>query len=373
MGLRKGLGFGGSLSGVWHDGEAGGAFPLPPPRAGRGRLTPFWSHERHRDRAPFLKARAAIMRAVRDWFHDQGFTEVEPQALALSPGAEVHVDAFEASGRFLHTSPEFAMKKLLAAGEEKIFFLGKCWRRGEIGPLHAEEFTMLEWYRAGDAYQRVMQDCIALARLAASATGARVLRWRNKTCDPFAETERFKVREAFERYLPSSLAEEGLGEEGRSNAPTLEHVDAPNPLTPSPQGRGSELHDAFSAAITRIEPHLGSPALTLLYEYPVTEAALAQRCAHDPNVAERFELYACGVELANGFGELTDPAEQRARLAEAMTEKHRRYGRSWPIDEDFLAALAQMPPASGVALGLDRLVMLASGARHINDVLWTPP
>jgi lysyl-tRNA synthetase class 2 len=138
-------------------------------------------------------------------------------------------------------------------------------------------------------------------------------------------------------------------------------------------GGGAPAHDAFSAAITQIEPHLGHPALTLLYEDPATEAALARRCAHDASVAERFELYACGVELANGFGELTDASEQRARLAEAMAEKQRRYGKSWPIDEDFLAALAHMPPASGVALGFDRLVMLASGARHIDDVLWTPP
>jgi lysyl-tRNA synthetase class 2 len=145
-------------------------------------------------------------------------------------------------------------------------------------------------------------------------------------------------------------------------------------FAPLPQGAGEALgHDAFSAAITRIEPHLGSPALTLLYEYPISEAALARRCPHDPGVAERFELYACGVELANGFGELTDPVEQRARLIEAMAEKQKRYGKSWPIDEDFLAALAHMPPASGVALGFDRLVMLAAGARHIHDVLWTPP
>lgn len=122
----------------------------------------------------------------------------------------------------------------------------------------------------------------------------------------------------------------------------------------------------------QIEPQLGAPALTLLTEYPISEAALARRCAYDHSVAERFELYACGVELANGFGELTDPIEQRARLIEAMDEKERRYGQRWPIDEDFLAALAHMPPASGVALGLDRLVMLATGARRIDDVLWTP-
>lgn len=306
--------------------------------------SPWWDKARHGDRRPFLAARAAILRAVRAWFEAEGFVEVEPAALAASPGAEVHVDAFASEGRYLHTSPEFAMKKLLAAGEEKIFFLGKCWRKGETGPLHAEEFTMLEWYRAGAPYEHVMEDCIALAHVAAKQTGADVFRWKDRGCDPFAQPQRLTVREAFENYAPSSQR-------------------------PMPQGAG----DAFSATlVTEVEPHLGSPALTLLCEYPIAEAALARRCAHDPSVAERFELYACGVELANGFGELTDPVEQRMRLIAAMDEKQRRYGERWPIDEDFLAALAHMPPASGVALGFDRLVMLAAGARHINDVLWTP-
>jgi lysyl-tRNA synthetase class 2 len=299
---------------------------------------PWWDKARHADRAPFLQARVAILRAVRAWFEAEGFVEVEPAALVVSPGAEVHVDAFESDGRYLHTSPEFMMKKLLAAGEEKIFSLGKVWRRGEEGPLHASEFAMLEWYRVGAPYRHVMEDCVALARVAAAETGD-ALRWKDRACDPHAAPEFLTVREALARHA-------GVRE-------TLSH-------------------DAFAATITKVEPHLGSPALTLLHEYPISEAALAQRTQHDPSVAERFELYACGVELANGFGELTNPAEQRARLVADMAEKHKRYGKSWPIDEDFLAALAHMPPASGVALGFDRLVMLASGARALQDVLWTP-
>jgi lysyl-tRNA synthetase class 2 len=337
--------------------------------------SPFWDKSRHADRQPFLQARAAILRAVRAWFEAEGFTEVEPVALVVSPGAEVHVDAFEADGRYLHTSPEFAMKKLLAAGEEKIFSLGKVWRRGEVGPLHAPEFTMLEWYRAGAPYRHVMEDCVALARVAAAETG-NVLRWKDRTCDPRAETEFLTVREAFARFDSSPLVGEVSAkrtEGGRSDMQAPDRLNAPHPRTPAPQGgEGIEAHDAFAKAIIQIEPHLGSPALTLLHEYPISEAALAQRTQHDPSVAERFELYACGVELANGFGELTDPAEQRARLIADMAEKQTRYGKTWPIDEDFLASLAHMPPASGVALGFDRLVMLASGARHINDVLWTP-
>jgi lysyl-tRNA synthetase class 2 len=170
--------------------------------------------------------------------------------------------------------------------------------------------------------------------------GADALRWRDKSCDPFTAAERITVREAFAELSPVALPSDG---------------------------------DAFSAAIVKhVEPHLGDGALTLLTEYPISEAALARPCPRDPSVAERFELYACGVELANGFGELTDPVEQRRRLIAAMEEKQKRYGKRWPIDEDFVAALAHMPPASGVALGFDRLVMLATGARHINDVLWTP-
>jgi lysyl-tRNA synthetase class 2 len=305
--------------------------------------TPFWDKSRHADRQPFLQARAAILRAVRAWFEAEGFTEVEPAARVVSPGAEVHVDAFEADGRYLHTSPEFAMKKLLAAGEEKIFSLGKVWRRGEDGPLHASEFTMLEWYRAGAPYQHVMRDSVAIARVAAAET-QNLLQWKNRVCDPHAEAQYVTVREAFIRYSPQA-----------------EIAEPPSST------------DEFSKRIvTDIEPNLGASALTLLHEYPVSEAALAQRTQHDPSVAERFEMYACGVELANGFGELTDPAEQRARLVADMAEKQKRYGKSWPIDEDFLAALAHMPPASGVALGFDRLVMLASHARSIQDVLWTP-
>jgi lysyl-tRNA synthetase class 2 len=302
--------------------------------------SPYWDKARHADRKPFLDARAAILRAVRDWFAREGFNEAEPNLLVPSPGAETHIDAFEVGGGYLHTSPEFAMKRLLAAGESRIFYLGKCWRKGETGPLHAPEFTIIEWYRAGEPYERIMDDCVEIARAAARVANAAMLRWRDKSCDPFTAAERITVRDAFAE------------------------------LSPEPMPAGG---DAFSAAIVQhVEPHLGDGAITLLTEYPIGEAALARRCPHDASVAERFEMYACGVELANGFGELTDPVEQRARLIEAMDEKHQRYGKRWPIDEDFLAALAHMPPASGVALGFDRLVMLATGARHINDVLWTP-
>ncbi len=301
---------------------------------------PYWEKSRHADRRSFLHARAAILRAVREWFHVQGFVEVEPNLIVPSPGAETHIDAVTTDGGYLHTSPEFAMKRLVAAGEQKIFYLGKCWRKGETGPLHAPEFTMIEWYRAGAPYTQIMDDCVEIVRVAARTAQAAMLTWRDKSCDPFTAAERISVRDAFAELCP-----------------------IPMPSDP----------DAFSAALVQhVEPGLGDGALTMLTEYPISEAALARPCPHDPSVAERFELYACGVELANGFGELTDPVEQRRRLIEAMDKKQRRYGHLWPIDEDFLAALAHMPPTSGVAMGFDRLVMLATGARHINDVLWTP-
>ena len=227
-----------------------------------------------------------------------------------------------------------------ATANRKLFFLGKTWRRGEIGPLHAPEFTMIEWYRANAPYEEIMDDCIEIVRIAARAAGSAMLNWRERSCDPFTAAERISVRDAFAQLCPTPMPADG---------------------------------DAFSAALVQhVEPLLGDGAMTLLKEYPISEAALARRCAHDASVAERFELYACGVELANGFGELTDPVEQRERLVAAMDEKAKRYGTRWPIDEEFLAALAHMPSSSGVAMGFDRVVMLATGARHINDVLWTP-
>lgn len=340
--------------------------------------SPWWDKARHRDRRGYLAARAAIARAVREWFWAQDFMEAEPQALTLSPGAEVHVDAFESGGRYLHTSPEFAMKKLLAAGEEKIFYFGKCWRKGETGPLHAEEFTMLEWYRANEPYERVMDDCIALARLAAHTAGNAMFRWKDKSCDPFSAASPYSVNSAF-RYFANVDLLETIRSDGAPDRVALAKQISENPdFLDRVDPIVAEPHDTWSDIFTKVlavdvEPELAcQPNIVLLNEYPAPEAALARRCPHDPRVAERFEMYACGVELANGFGELTDPAEQRARLIAAMDEKEKRYGVRWPLDEDFLAALAHMPPASGVALGFDRLVMLATGARHIRDVVWTP-
>jgi lysyl-tRNA synthetase class 2 len=270
--------------------------------------------------------------------------------------------------RYLRTSPEFACKKLLAAGEDKIFELARVFRDRERGELHLPEFTMLEWYRANVAYDAVMADGIAVIAHAARATGIGRFSFRGRTADPFAKPELLTVSAAFDRFagidLLSTIAD-GNGDRNRLAAMAANKVRISDDDTWS---------DIFSKILVEhVEPHLGQGRLTVLFEYPVPEAALARAKASDPRVAERFEIYACGVELANGFGELTDAREQRRRFMQAMDEKQRRYGERYPLDQDFLDAVSRMPDASGVALGFDRLVMLASGAARIDQVVWTPP
>ena len=319
-------------------------------------------------------ARGRIRDAARAWFNAKGFTEVESGALQVSPGNEAHLHAFatarldeagNARPVYLHTSPEFAAKKLLAAGETKIFDYARVYRNRESGPLHAPEFTMLEWYRAGELYQSVMEDCVELCRLSVREAGQTVLRWREGQCDPEATPERLTLTDAFARHAGIDL-EAALGDrDALAVAARSANVRV---------GADDNWSDIISRVLVQhIEPKLGQGRLTLLCKYPAEEAALARPLDRDPRFAERFELYACGVELANGFGELTDAAEQRRRFETEMNVKQATYGECYPLDEDFLAALAAMPEACGVALGFDRLVMLASGARRISDVLWTPP
>ena len=340
--------------------------------------SPWWSPDRRPDRRPRLEARGRIRRAIRSWFEARGFTEVEAAALQVSPGNEAHLHAFAtqalslggvAAPLYLHTSPEFACKKLLASGETRIFDFARVFRNRERGPLHHPEFTLLEWYRVGEDWEVIMADCAALLGLAAEAAGTQALTWRERTCDPFATPRRLTLAEAFRDLADIDLLTT-LGPDGTGDGPALAGAARAAGIRVAPDDSWS---DVFSRVLVeRIEPTLGDGRPTLLCEYPAPEAALARRCAHDPRVSERFELYACGVELANAFGELTDPVEQRRRLEAEMDEKARVYGERYPLDEDFLAALAIMPQASGAALGFDRLVLLATGARTIEDVLWTP-
>ena len=336
-------------------------------------VSPWWAPHLYADRRPFLIGRARVMAALRAWFTARDFVEAETAILQVSPGNEAHLHAFatELTGNagqrtplYLHTSPEFAAKKLLAAGEERLFTFARVFRNRERSPLHHPEFTMLEWYRANENYEVLIEDCAALLAAAAEAVGAKRFAFRGREADPLAPPERLTVAEAFARYAGIDLLA------------TLDDRDA---LAIAAKGRGIRVAaddtwaDIFSGVLVeRIEPKLGIGRATILDEYPASEAALARPAAHDPRVAERFELYVCGVEIANAFGELIDPAEQRRRFEAEMAEKERVHGQRYPLDEDFLAALGQMPPASGIALGFDRLVMLATGAQRIEQVLWTP-
>lgn len=318
---------------------------------------------------------------MRRWLEAEGFTEVDPAALQVSPGNETHLHAFATErvepegGRaqlYLHTSPEFAMKKLLAAGEERIAAFAHVWRNRDRSPLHAAEFTMLEWYRVAAPYEAVMADAVALVRLAAEVAagqGPGVLRWQGAVCDPAAEPLRLSVAEAFAAHAGIDLLST-IRDDGSSDAAELRREMGRAGIRVAGDDGWSDM---FSRALVQaVEPALDPARIVVLDRYPAPEAALARRAADDPRVAERFEVYACGVELANGFGELTDPAEQRRRFEAEMDAKARLYGERYPLDEEFLAALAVMPEASGIALGFDRLVLLATGAPRIEEVQWVP-
>ena len=344
--------------------------PRPPP-------SPLWAAHVHADRRSALLARSRIVAALRGWFAAHDFVEVETAALQVSPGNETHLHAFAttlaapdgaASRLYLRTSPEFACKKLLAAGERRIVEFARVFRNRERGALHHPEFTLIEWYRAGEPYETLMQDCAALLAQAAAAAGTKELRFRGRSADPFAAPERFTVAEAFMQSagidLLATLPDGRPDREALARAATAAGIRI---------GEDDRWGDIFSRVLVeKIEGNLGLGRATILDQYPAGQAALARPAASDRRVAERFELYVCGVELANGFGELTDAGEQRRRLEREMAEKERIYGERYPIDEDFLAALAAMPQACGIALGLDRLVMLATGAARIDQVLWNP-
>jgi elongation factor P--(R)-beta-lysine ligase len=316
-----------------------------------------------------------ILAALRQFFAERDFVEVETPTLVVSPGNETHLHAFATKlvaptgmrERFyLRTSPEFACKRLLAAGEHRIVEFARAFRNREHGDLHHPEFTLVEWYRVDAPCEALMEDCAAILGLAAQATGASRWSFRGRSMDPTAPPEQLSVTQAFERFAGIDLSAV-LPPEPPARFAAL--ADAAGVRTAADDSWG----DIFSRVLVElVEPHLGNGRPTLLCDYPSVQSPLARRKASDPRLAERFELYACGIELANGFGELTDANEQRSRLEQQMAEKERIYGERYPIDETFLAALAEMPPASGAALGFDRLAMLATGARRIDDVLWAP-
>jgi lysyl-tRNA synthetase class 2 len=329
-------------------------------------MRPNWHPDSLADRLPFLRRRALVTQGVRAFFGARHYTEVETPYAVPAPGEEVHVGTFRtervdtAGARtplWLHTSPEFAMKRLLVAGAGPIFQLARVWRNGEGSDTHSPEFTMLEWYAPGAAFTGLMDETEAFLR----AVLPPVVTCRGVTTalDHF---ERITMQDAFARYTGADL----LGTAGDAAALAAQSGARLRP--------GETWEDLFfRLLLERIEPQIGRGHPTFLTHWPAAQAALARRDPADPRAALRFELFLCGMELANAFEELTDPAEQRARFEADRGRRHALYGEDWAMDEDFLAALTHgMPPACGAALGFDRLAMIASGASRITQVLWLP-
>ena len=329
-------------------------------------MTPAWHPSRLADRLPFLRRRALLTAATRAFFAARGYAEVETPYAVPTPGEEVHLHALrteagdahgERRSLWLHTSPEFAMKKLLVAGAGPVMQLARVWRDREGGPRHQVEFTMLEWYRPGLSLAGLMNETEAFLR----AVLPPVVR-SGGVETRLGQFERLTVAEAFRLYAGADV----LATAG--DAPALASA------------AGAKLRDGegwedlfFRLLLDRIEPHLGRGRATFLTHWPAAQAALARRDPDDPRVALRFELFVCGMELANAFEELTDAGEQAARFAEDRARRHALAGPDWPLDEDFLAALRHgMPPASGIAMGFDRLAMIAAGADRIEQVQWLP-
>jgi lysyl-tRNA synthetase class 2 len=337
---------------------------------------PWWRPDRFARKRGNLRVRAAMVAAIRDWFAGDNFIEVETPALGVAPPPEPQLLPFATALRepgdvalqpmYLHTSPELAMKKLLVAGLERIWQLARVFRNGERSATHHPEFTMLEWYRAGADYRELMDDCEGLLRVARVAARVKTFHWNGQSSDPDEGFERISVAEAFKRVGVDILAT--APDPAQPSLELLAAAARPLNIQPRHGDRWDDLF--FRIFLERIEPKLGVGRPTLLTDYPISMAALARPSPADPRVAERVELYVCGLELANGFGELTDAAEQRRRL---LRDAGMRQEGGSTIDEDFVAALEQgMPPSAGMALGFDRLVMLATGARRIDDVLWAP-
>jgi len=340
----------------------------------------WWRPDRFALRRDKLARRSLILAAVRGFFAERDFIEVDTPALQVSPGLEPHLHAFatrlhdpnkgETAGRYLHTSPEFAMKKLIVAGLPRIWQLSHAFRNGERSATHHPEFSMLEWYRAGASYYDLMEECTELVRTCQEAAAAEALTWRGGVADAKQAWQRLSVSEAFQAYCGIDLL---------ATAPDAAEPDAAE-LAAAAHRIGIAPHAGddwealfFRIFLERVEPHLGIGTPTILCDYPLSMAALSRRSAHDRRLAERFEVYVCGLELANGFGELTDPVEQRTRFIADRARKQALYGEIYPIDEDFIAALTHgLPPCAGIALGFDRLVMLCTGAGNIEDVLWAP-
>ena len=338
----------------------------------------WWKNDVYMRKTPFLETRAKMLKNIRDFFDAEGFLEVDTPALQVSPGLEVHLHAFETSffdtddsetKFYLHTSPEFTMKKLLAAGLPRIYQMTHCFRNNERSQTHSPEFMMLEWYRAGVNYEKLMSDSEKMLRKCFDGAGKKEAVFKGISCDVFQDFEKLTLHEAFDIYADINLDK------------VIDNDADPSPYIIKEEakriGVGTTDFDTFEDVffkimLEKIEPRLGAGIPTILYEYPISMAALSRPNPQNPKVAERFELYVSSLELANAFSELTDTETQRKRFENDMALKEKIYHQRYPIDEDFMAALEDMPEAAGIALGVDRLAMLVAGADKIDDVLFAP-
>lgn len=316
-----------------------------------------------RPRLDALHGRARALAAVRAFFAARDFVEVETPLLVPSPGLEIHLDAVRAGAGYLITSPEYQMKRLLAGGFERIYQVCKCFRAGEEGPHHSSEFTMIEWYRAYADLEAIIKDTEALVHTVVRAVSqSSIVKLGARSIDVTPPWPRLTVRDAMRRWAGIELA----GDE-----PAAALV-AKVRIAGVAVADDTAWDDAFFAAfLAKVEPAIAALDTPLILEdWPAPLAALAKRKPLDPLTALRFEAYVGGIELANAFGELTDPVEQRARFADDQRIRGERGREVYPIDEKLLAALTEgLPPSAGIALGFDRLVMLATGAATIDRVL----
>ena len=338
----------------------------------------YKAREVFKKKLPFLLMRNKIIASIKIFFQKENFTEVDTPILQYCPGMEVHLRAFEtkfvnitgepSKTLYLHTSPEFAMKKLLSFSLENIFQFTHTFRNEIISPTHYPEFTMLEWYRLNHNYTKLMSDCEEILKEALLSIGKTEFTYNGKTCTPFNGIEKLTIQEAFQKFGHFDI---------------LSTINNPeNPSKDLLEAEAKKLHINVSKIDTwddiyeklmfeYIEPNLGIDRPTILYEYPIHQAALSKAKPENPNIAERFELYICGVEVANAFTELTDPETQLSRFKKDMQTKKDLYGISYPIDNEFIEALNYIPSATGIAMGIDRLIILSTGAKDITEVLWT--
>lgn len=330
------------------------------------------------NKLPFLLQRNKIIKAIKKFFDDKNFIEVDTPILQYSPGMEVHIKAFqtkfvningkEETTLYLHTSPEFAMKKLLSYNMEKIYQFTHTFRNEIISPTHYPEFTMLEWYRLNADYNILMKDCEEILKIGLKSIGKDYYENGGNKCYMEKGIEKLSIAEAFEKYCKIDIFET-IDDKENPSVKMLKPKAEELGISVSEKDSWDDIYEKLM--MEYIEKNLGIGKPTILYEYPIHQAALSKAKKGDERKAERFELYVCGIELANAFSELTDKEIQLKRFKEDKEKKEKLYGESYPIDEEFIEAIGEINSATGIAMGIDRLIKLATGAEKISDIMWS--